>query len=388
MPAAPPVPQAPPASHAAAAPPEPAPAAPRGPRPALADSALDALVAASHSPAAEAAAAELAALEATFKTLKRDDHNQETGKGRDDLVAGFASLRTKVSALDAALQPHFYRAINAISPYYYQGDNIILEFDKFDKETGKFLKHIYNTCNITSLSMTLEALGKSPADYKYNHLIGAVAGVHDKDVKTRARDKVGTELTGLRLPDYVAMAAVIWKLGYKAGDKQAILDASNAAFEAVPSTTAIKKLAGDFGVNATVGALTLDASGRADATAGNLAGYGKEHWKAADTQAIAETKDGTAGARERNRGNLSNAAIERQIPLERYKQAARDQVGRHLDAGRQVVVGQYNHFIRLQSLDDEFVTKDDPGRFTGANEKATWEEARAMGLFTNWVLIG
>ena len=150
----------------------------RRPRPraargaALADSALEALVAASHSPAAEAAAAELAALEATFKTLKRDDHNQETGKGRDDLVAGFASLRTKVSALDAALQPHFYRAINAISPYYYQGDNIILEFDKFDKETGKFLKHIYNTCNITSLSMTLEALGKSPADYKYNHLIG------------------------------------------------------------------------------------------------------------------------------------------------------------------------------------------------------------------------
>ena len=184
------------------------------------------------------------------------------------------------------------------------------------------------------------------------------------------------------------MAAVIWKMGYKAGDKQAILDASNAAFEAVPSTTAIKKLAGDFGVNATVGALTLDASGRADATAGQLSSYGKDHWKAADTQAIAETKDGTAAARERNRGNLSNAAIERQIPLERYKQSARDQVGRHLDAGKQVVVGQYNHFIRLQSLDDEFVTKDDPGRYTGANEKATWEEARAMGLFTNWVVIG
>jgi hypothetical protein len=34
------------------------------------------------------------------------------------------------------------------------------------------------------------------------------------------------------------------------------------------------------------------------------------------------------------------------------------------------------------------VIKDDPGHFTGANEKATWEEARAMGLFTKWVVIG
>jgi hypothetical protein len=365
-----------------------APPVPRGPRPALADTELDALVAASHSPAAEVAAAQLAGLEAAFKTLARDDHNQETGQGRDDLVAGLASLRTKVAALEPALQAPFYRAINAISPYYYQGDNIILEFDKYDKETGKFLKHIYNTCNITSLSMTLEALGKSPADYQYNHLIAAVAGVHDKDVKNRARDKVGTALTGLRLPDYVAMAAVIWQMGYKAGDKQAILDASNAAFGAVPSTTAIKKLAGDFGATATVGALTFDASGRADATAGQLSSYGKDHWKAADTQAIAETKDGTAAARDRNRGKLSDAAIERQIPIERYKRAALDQVGRHLDAGKQVVVGQYNHFVRLQALTDEFVTKDDPGRFTGANEKATWEEARAMGLFTNWVIIG
>jgi hypothetical protein len=58
-----------------------------------------------------------------------------------------------------------------------------------------------------------------------------------------------------------------------------------------------------------------------------------------------------------------------------------------LDAGRQVVVGQRHHFVRLQSVTDEFVTKDDPGHHTGANEKATWEEARAMGLFLKWIVI-
>jgi hypothetical protein len=234
--------------------------------------------------------------------------------------------------------------------------------------------------------MTLEALGKSPANYKHPELIPAIARVHKSDVEHRAADKVGTELTGLRLPDYVAMAAVVWQMGYKPGDDKAIVAASNAAFEAVPSPKAIRQLAGDFGVNATIGQLTLNPTGRLDNTANRLSSYGETHWKAADLQAIDETQAGTP--RTRKAGKLSDAAIERDVPLERYKQSALAQVGPVLDAGRQVVAGQFNHFVRLQAIDDQFVTKDDPGRHTGANEKATWEEARAMGLFTNWILIG
>ena len=71
--------------------------------------------------------------------------------------------------------------MNAISPYYFQGLNIILEFDRKNKLTGK-LEHVWNTCNITSLSMTLEALGKSAADYKYQELIPPIAKVFQKDV--------------------------------------------------------------------------------------------------------------------------------------------------------------------------------------------------------------
>ena len=51
------------------------------------------------------------------------------------------------------------------------------------------------------------------------------------------------------------------------------------------------------------------------------------------------------------------------------------------------MIGQYRHFVRLQAVTDEFVIKDDPGHYTGANEKATWEEARAMGLFLKWIVI-
>ena len=100
----------------------------------MADATLERLV--SGNPAAEGAAAELAALESRFKGAKRANGNEETGQTRDDVVAGLGSLRAKVATLDVALQPHFYRAMNTLSPYYYQGLNIILEFDRKDKVTG------------------------------------------------------------------------------------------------------------------------------------------------------------------------------------------------------------------------------------------------------------
>ena len=169
---------------------------------------------------------------------------------------------------------------------------------------------------------------------------------------------------------------------------KAILKASNDAFAAITYATAIATLAGDFGVNAAHGALTLDAAGRKDDTPDRLNTYGNEHWKTADLQAIAETKNGTAEARTRNAGALFNRQIERDVPLERYKQAVLSQVAPELDAGKQLVGGQWHHFVRIQGFTDEFVIKDDPGRDTGANEKATWEEARAMGLFLKWIVIG
>ena len=144
-------------------------------------------------PEVDAAAGELASLEKKFMGLKRSSKNEEVGEGRDELVKGFRSLRTRIAGFDkagldpkvaAALKPRFYRAMNAISPFYYQGLNIILEFDRVNKTTGK-LEHVWNTCNITSLAMTLEALGKSAADYKYKALIPPIAQVYEKDVKAQ-----------------------------------------------------------------------------------------------------------------------------------------------------------------------------------------------------------
>ena len=59
----------------------------------------------------------------------------------------------------------------------------------------------------------------------------------------------------------------------------------------------------------------------------------------------------------------------------------------HLDGGRQIVVAQQAHYVRLQAVTDDFIVKDDPGRFTHSTAP-TWEEARALGLFQHWIAIG
>src|SRR4029077_2572419 len=185
------------------------------------------------------------------------------------------------------------------------------------------------------------------------------------------------------------MAAIVWQMKYRTGSEKAILAGGNAAFNSVPSADAVATLARDFGATAKQGALTLAASGRADATPDALKEFGGQHWKQADNQATQETTDKKSpDQRARRAGGLSTADIERKVPVERYKQAVLAQIGPELDAGKQVVVGQWHHFVRLQAVSDEFVVKDDPGHYTGANEAATWEEARAMGLFLNWIVIG
>ena len=301
---------------AAAAPAAPAPSGPRAP---LADATLERLV--SGNPAAEAAAAELAGLETRFKGAKRANGNEETGQTRDDVVAGLASLRAKVATLDASLQPHFYRAMNAISPYYFQKNNIILEFDRKDGT------HAWNTCNITSLAMTLEALGKTAADYKHKALLAPIAEVFAGEISGRAKDKVGTDLSGLRLPDVIAMAAIAWQMGYKTGDRDAILAGGNAAFKAVPSADAIVTLAKDFGVPARYGQFKLDRADKHDKGASLLKGYGHAHWKRGDGLA---------------KGALTEGTIEEDLPLETYKANVLADIRPHLDGGRQVVVAQHN----------------------------------------------
>ena len=133
--------------------------------------------------------------------------------------------------------------------------------------------------------------------------------------------------------------------GRQGGDPQS----GNDAFNKIPSADAIRTLAKDFGVPAKYGEFKLDKTDAKDKGRSHLKSYGAGHWRRGD------------GLKE---GALTEGTIEEDLPLERYKQAVLAEIRPHLDGGRQLAVAQHNHYVRLQAVTDEFIIKDDPGRFS------------------------
>jgi hypothetical protein len=379
--AAPAAPAAPAASgeqHAA-----PAAAADQHAAPAAAGELAD-LVVAAHDPHVDAAAAALADLQHRSRTIKRggwgaqDAHSEELGKDRDELVAAIGRLRPMVAGLHPpawsseqvrALQAAFYRAINMVTPFYYQHNNVMFEYSK---ERGS-KRDVWNTCNITSLSMVLEAFGKTSAAYGRQERLGPVLEYFKGDLGG-ALDRTGSDLSGYRLPDVLGMAAVVEVLGGIDAPTDKQMDkAAGDAMGWLPNIKHLKVLASRFGMESTIDGYRHD----------QLAAYGKEHWRLAGHQGDLR-KRGEATSAE----GLSDADIESQVPLEQYRRAILTKLQPVLDQGKQVVVGQFNHFVRLKALDENGIVKDDPGNPRGATLRHTWEEARALGLFENFLIVG
>ncbi|HEX5143941.1 MAG TPA: hypothetical protein VFW21_08740 [Mycobacterium sp.] len=415
-----------PSTPAVAVEPPAAAAVPTGPRAALSDHALEAMIGPlSTNPAVVEVARDLAVLEHQTQTIQRDKDNQELAKDRDQLVADIGSLRLKIAALDKAglraevldkLKALLYRAIDQISPYYYQAPNIdILE-----------TANATATCNITSLSMALEGLGKSPGNYKGDkQTIAEISQVYRSEL-AGANDRVGSALTGLRLPDYLELVAIARVLVGKSrrprcpvATPKAIQDAVKYVLKdefVIGNVGFLVGLAEDFGVPAHYKYLEFGEANKKNYPrdgvhpSETLKIYGKEHRKAGEREADSrneiehiDARLSSARGKDKERlekqrtelqakivesGSLSTGKIERELPLERYKETVIHGIMPEVDAGNQVVVGLYNHFVRLQSLDDDHIVVDDPGRSTRANLKITWEEARAMGYFWVWIVVG
>ena len=137
-------------------------------------------------------------------------HWQETGQPRAELVAALKKLRAETDALtaadvggDAQLAPTraaLYREEDDLAPYYYQMVNANIL-------SGNGLEAGGRTCNITSISMTLQALGKTPADYTLpdKELLPLVAAQFDL---TKAEDRLSEDPAALRLPDFLQLLAI------------------------------------------------------------------------------------------------------------------------------------------------------------------------------------
>ena len=75
------------------------------------------------------------------------------------------------------------------------------------------------------------------------------------------------------------------------------------------------------------------------------------------------------------------------LSIETYKAGFVPQVSAAMKNGDQVVLNLYNHFVRLQSLDDDGFTVDDPGRYKSESMHVSWAKGIADGYFRGYTIV-
>jgi hypothetical protein len=154
---------------------------------------------------------------------------QELGPSRDALVAALRSARAAVDGLTAqstGLDPDafvkarsaMYRELARLAPYYRQQANA----DILHKGEGKaYTVAGERTCNVTSLSMTLEALGITAADFHGPEApLLPILKDHFHEPLGKAFDVVSTDLSGYRVPELLQLLAVAKGIGIRNADKK------------------------------------------------------------------------------------------------------------------------------------------------------------------------
>ncbi|MFI7496033.1 hypothetical protein ACH9D2_15125 [Kocuria sp. M4R2S49] len=334
---------------------------------------------------------------------------EEVGADRDRLVAAIAALRTVLagagsSGLDretaARLVTLVNRALNELSPYYAQSTNMdVLEGKAQAVDLGTETSVNTRTCNITSVSMALEALGKSSADHDAGRrdAVVAAATVFSAQVRGAAHTVGGAEaaLAGLRLPDFVQLAAIAHELGAGRGGT-AVREAARRAWARILSIAFLATLAESFGAHAEIKDFDLDTAAEGtDYQALHAAGKHRSAVeKLTDKRNQMEAATGAKRDRLEREYDRLYASMQAKLRLRTddisvaaYRQNVLSVIGPELDAGAQIVVYLRGHYVRLQAVHADHVVVDDPGQKARANRKVTYEEARAMAYFKKRLVI-
>jgi hypothetical protein len=362
-----------------------------------------------------AIAGELAGLTSKSKELKKKlVRHEEQGQGRDDLVEGIRVLRGKLDGLAAehldkqqltAFKTAVYHALNEIAPYYFQCRNVdILETPPYDQT---------RTCNLTCLGMALESLGRNPTMFTGSQdAVIAAARVYQHKlvgdgISDPAQDAMGgrgtswTNLTGMRFPDFLELAAIANEMkgdntdeGVKAGAK--------AAWDQILVWGNLIDLAKLFKVNAKqkLFDVTGTKNDRKKKTKHDyvvLKEHGDKNRMAVEKFINAQNdyeakpdekhKEKVEKLRPAYEAAIGNTGMDDRVDLEGYRAHLVEHVGADLDSGAAVIVGLSGHFVRLQAINADHVLVNDPGRDSRSLTKLTFAEARAMGYFaTRFVL--
>ena len=85
--------------------------------------------------------------------------------------------------------------------------------------------------------------------------------------------------------------------------------------------------------------------------------------------------------------SISHEKMQKLLSVESYQSDFLQEVTDALNSGHQVVVNLYKHYVRLQSIENDGFTIDDPGTYTGNAVKVTWAEAIADAYFRKYIIV-
>lgn len=375
----------------------------------LEDPTIVALAAKVHDPKLDALLFDIATVLALDKKLRPTKtlatRFEVKGKERAQLVdtigavrAGLAQLSSPSDPNVAAFKIEVNHRLEEIAPYHFQ-----LNIPTIESVGG------WSTCNLTSLAMTLEVLGKGASAYpatEHKKLL-AVAEVFKSDIAQArlATNGTGTDLsslTGLRFPDFLELAAVVEFIGSAEPTRDEIVAAAAKAVTVKGQSWFLKQLANKFGAQATSKSIPWDTSKTTKqnrATTEALEGYGHRH--RGDGSHGVEQLSTARNAAEKETNPKKKAAlvkqyeallvgqktalegkdIDKDLDLETYKSAVIRELGPVLDAGGGVIAGVYQHWVRLYGIHADHILVQDPGAWNRTEINLTWAEARAMGYF-------
>ncbi|MBP2325163.1 hypothetical protein JOF56_005548 [Kibdelosporangium banguiense] len=311
--------------------------------------------------------AELAALAALQRQAPKKG-GEESGPQRAELVERIGELRKAIKGIsDPEQRARYFERLTAVAPFYSQYSN-----KAFLHTTVKIVND--STCNITTVAMGLELLGKSAGDY-----VGDRARL--EIVEHWVEGRIGSEINtdSARLPDFLQLAAIVEKLGGVTDPSEEQLnEARRVALNEwiTKGASALITLFARFGVKAEE--VTSPESK-------DLRAIGAKYRD--DLLKIASGRE-AAGKHEVIGGDdVKDVALhESKVELNGYKEWVKQRFEPLLAEGRPVCLGMFNHWTRLQSIDDEHIVIDDPGGGRRANRTFTWEAARAVGLFWHSVV--
>lgn len=234
--------------------------------------------------------------------------------------------------------------------------------------------------------MALEATGRNVDSYKASKLptLLAVAERYSHDVAQAKMTSHGnatdfSSLRGLRLPDFMELAAIAYFLHTATPTKAEIEAAADKACQQKTQLGVLAGIAADFGAHADPGYLSLGRAANQQ-----LKTYADGH----HAQADARNAGDTAKHRRLSAATpLEGGVIEDQVSIATYKNAVTSSIGTALDAGAGVVAGCWGHFTRCYAVTDAHVMVQAPGQYHRSERMLTWAEARALRFFWNYLVI-